>query len=56
MIAQPNTSIFLLNFIEGLIEQKTEEDIMNYIMKLYDESSNTNVIGANDYFMLFYVF
>ena len=50
---QPNTSIFLLNFIEGLIEQKTDEDIMNYIMKLYDESSNTNAIGANNYFMSF---
>ena len=50
---QPNTSIFLLNFIEGLIEQKTDEDIMNYIMKLYDESSNTNIIGANNYFMSF---
>ena len=50
---QPNTSIFLLNFIEGLIEQKSDEDIMNYIMKLYDESSNTNVIGANNYFISF---
>ena len=50
---QPNTSIFLLNFIEGLIEQKTDEDIMNYIMKLYDESSNTNIIGSNNYFMSF---
>ena len=50
---QPNTSIFLLNFIEGLIEQKSDGDIMNYIMKLYDESSNTNVIGANNYFISF---
>ena len=50
---QPNTSIFLLNFIEGLIEQKSDEDIMNYIMKLYDESSNTNIIGANNYFISF---
>ena len=50
---QPNTSVFLLNFIEGLIEQKTDEDIMNYIMKLYDESSNTNINGANNYFMSF---
>ena len=50
---QPNTSIFLLNFIEGLIEQKTDEEIMAYIMKLYDESSNTNIIGSNNYFMSF---
>ena len=50
---QPNTSIFLLNFIEGLIEQKSDEDIMNYIMKLYDESSNTNAIGSNNYFISF---
>ena len=50
---QPNTSVFLLNFIEGLIEQKSDEDIMNYIMKLYDESSNTNVIGSNNYFISF---
>ena len=50
---QPNTSIFLLNFIEGLIEQKNDEDIMNYIMKLYDESSNTNAIGSNNYFISF---
>ena len=26
---------------------------MNYIMKLYDESSNTNVIGSNNYFISF---
>ena len=50
---QPNTSIFILNFIEGLIEQKTDEDIMSYIMKLYDESSNTNIIGSNNYFISF---
>ena len=50
---QPNTSIFLLNFVEGLIEQKSDEDIMNYIMKLYDESSNTNAIGSNNYFISF---
>ena len=51
---QPNTSIFLLNFIEGLISQENNTDsIMNYIMKLYDESSNTNIIGNNNYFMSF---
>ena len=51
---QPNTSIFLLNFIEGLISQENNtESIMNYIMKLYDESSNTNIIGSNNYFISF---
>ena len=51
---QPNTSIFLLNFIEGLISQENNtESIMNYIMKLYDESSNTNFIGSNNYFISF---
>ena len=51
---QPNTSIFLLNFIEGLITQENNTDsIMNYIMKLYDESSNSNVIGSNNYFISF---
>ena len=51
---QPNTSIFLLNFIEGLISQENNTDsIMNYIMKLYDESSNTNIIGSNNYFISF---
>ena len=51
---QPNTSVFLLNFIEGLINQENDTDkIMNYIMKLYDESSNTNSIGSNNYFVSF---
>ena len=50
---QPNTSVFLLNFIEGLISQENNEDIMDYIMKLYDESSNTNAIGSNNYFISF---
>ena len=50
---QPNTSVFLLNFIEGLISQENNESIMNYIMKLYDESSNTNAIGSNNYFISF---
>ena len=51
---QPNTSIFLLNFIEGLISQENNtESVMNYIMKLYDESSNTNIIGVNNYFISF---
>ena len=51
---QPNTSVFLLNFIEGLVSQENDTDIiMNYIMKLYDESSNTNSIGSNNYFVSF---
>ena len=50
---QPNTSVFLLNFIEGLATQKSNEDIMNYIMKLYDETSNSNTIGSNNYFISF---
>ena len=50
---QPNTSVFLLNFIEGLVIQKNSEGIMNYIMKLYDESSNSNIIGNNNYFISF---
>ena len=50
---QPNTSVFLINFIEGLLEQDNDENIMNYIMKLYDETSNTNAIGSNNYFMSF---
>ena len=49
---QPNTSVFLLNFIEGLINQKNNESIMDYIMKLYDETSNSNV-GSNNYFISF---
>ena len=51
---QPNTSVFLINFIEGLVSQENnDESIMNYIMKLYDESSNTNAIGTNNYFVSF---
>ena len=50
---QPNTSVFLLNFIEGLVEQENNTDkIMEYIMKLYDESSN-NSTGNNNYFTSF---
>ena len=49
---QPNTSVFLLNFIEGLINQKNNESIMDYIMKLYDETSNSNA-GSNNYFISF---
>ena len=50
---QPNTSVFMLNFIEGLINQENNDNIMNYIMKLYDESSNSNIIGSNNYFISF---
>ena len=49
---QPNTSVFLLNFIEGLINQENNDNIMNYIMKLYDETSNSNA-GNNNYFISF---
>ena len=37
---QPNTCIFLLNFIEGLIVQD-DSNISDYIKKLYDEGSNS---------------
>ena len=50
---QPNTSVFLLNFIEGLINQENNENIMNFIMKLYDENCNSNAIGSNNYFISF---
>ena len=49
---QPNTSIFLLNFIEGLISQKSEK-IFEYIMKLYDQNCNNNVTEGNNYFTSF---
>ena len=49
---QPNTSIFLLNFIEGLICQKSDE-IFGYIMKLYDQNCNNNLTDGNNYFVSF---
>ena len=49
---QPNTSIFLLNFIEGLISQKSDK-IFEYIMKLYDQNCNNNLTEGNNYFISF---
>ena len=44
---QPNTSVFLLNFIEGLVSQENNTDtIMNYIMKLYDERMKVVILIA----------
>ena len=45
---QPNTGIFLLNFIKGLIMQD-ESKISDFIKKLYDEGSN-NSNSENNYF------
>ena len=50
---QPNTTVFLINFIEGLLLQENNNQIMEYIMKLYDESSNSNAIGSENYFCSF---
>ena len=49
---QPNTSIFLLNFIEGLIVQN-DENISLYIKKLYDEGSNSVDLNSKAYFSSF---
>ena len=49
---QPNTCIFLLNFIEGLIVQD-DENIDLYIQKLYDEGSNSLDINSRNYFNSF---
>ena len=49
---QPNTSIFLLNFISGLIIQKNN-DIQNYIQKLYDEGSSNIDNNNKTYFNSF---
>ena len=49
---QPNTSIFLLNFIEGLISQPSDK-IFEYIMKLYDQNCNNNLTDGNNYFVSF---
>ena len=49
---QPNTCIFLLNFIEGLIVQN-DENMALYIKKLYDEGSNTTDINSRNYFNSF---
>ena len=49
---QPNTFIFLLNFIEGLIVQ-SDENISLYISKLYEEGSNTFDVNSKNYFTSF---
>ena len=49
---QPNTSIFLLNFIEGLICQPSDK-IFEYIMKLYDQNCNNNLADGSNYFVSF---
>ena len=43
---QPNSSIFLLNFIEGLIMEKNE-NFSKYIQKLYDEGSKMDANSKN---------
>ena len=49
---QPNTCIFLLNFIEGLIVQN-DENLPLYIKQLYDEGSNTMDPNSRNYFNSF---
>ena len=49
---QPNTCIFILNFIEGLIEQD-DENISLYIKKLYDEGSYSIDPNSKEYFSSF---
>ncbi len=49
---QPNTCIFLLNFIEGLIEQ-SDENLSLYIKRLYDEGSKTTSDESRNYFTSF---
>lgn len=39
---QKNSSVFLLNFIEGLICQNNNENLFSYIQKLFDEPVNIN--------------
>ena len=49
---QSNTSIFLLNFIEGLMAQ-TDENLSLYIKRLYDEGSKTTSDESRNYFTSF---
>ena len=49
---QPNTCIFLLNFIEGLIVQN-DENLPLYIKRLYDEGCNTTSEESKNYFTSF---
>ena len=50
--AQPNTGIFLLNFINGLIIQENSE-ISDFIKKLFDEGSNNPNSESSFYFNTF---
>ena len=49
---QPNISIFLLNFLDGLIEQN-DDDMISYIQKLYIEGSNNINENCIKYFSSF---
>ena len=49
---QPNSGIFLLNFIKELMLQD-ETKISEYIQKIYDEVSNIGNIGNRYYFNIF---
>ena len=49
---QPNTYIFLLNFIEGLIVQD-DDNICDYIKKLYDKGNNSIDEYNQNYFNSF---
>ena len=49
---QPNISIFLLNFLDGLIEQN-DADMISYIQKLYIEGSNNLNENCIEYFSPF---
>ena len=49
---QPNISIFLLNFLDGLIEQN-DADMISYIQKLYIEGSNNLNESCIEYFSPF---
>ena len=43
------TNIFILNFIEDLIcQENNTENIINYLMKILDESNCINNIGSNN--------
>ena len=49
---QPNTGIFLLNFLSGLITQE-DSNIFNFIKKLYEEGTNNTNSESVFYFNTF---
>ena len=49
---QPNTGIFLLNFISGLITQE-DSNLFNFIKKLYEEGTNNTNSESVFYFNTF---